>query len=155
MSKFRPNLKIFGVREEDPVWIYLVKHGDLLKIGKSTNPRKRINDAMTWLPDLEVIGIRPFWDVSFIERSLHTALCRNWYKGEWYKITDKDDYESFVGEFLEFYEEDRDMNSVDFIYWMNSSGMSEFKIEQYNQKLTLRKFQKQESDAQKKTDLSV
>jgi hypothetical protein len=42
-----------------------------------------------------------------------------------------------------------DRNSVDFIYWFNGEGMAEFLIEQASQKLSLPRFQKQESVNQK------
>ena len=145
-SNFRPNLDIFGVLRRDPGWVYLVKNGELLKIGKTTNPENRLNrDAKTWLPDLELVAIKPFWNIGFIERSLHVAWVRHWYEGEWYRIQDQHDYDFLVKGFREFDDHDRDMNSVDFIYWMNGSGMSEYCMELSRQRLTLPKFRQQES----------
>ncbi len=90
-SDFRPDLKIFGVSKIDPGWVYLVKNGELLKLGKTKNPKKRLEcDAKTWLPDMEIIAVKPFWGMSFVERRLHTALADYWYDGEWYKIEDAD-----------------------------------------------------------------
>jgi hypothetical protein len=33
------------------------------------------------------------------------------------------------------------MNSVDFIYWYNGSGMMEFQIERYARRVSLKRFQ--------------
>ncbi|MGY4352707.1 hypothetical protein ACVWXM_009200 [Bradyrhizobium sp. GM7.3] len=52
--------------------------------------------------------------------------------------------------FTAFRDDDPDRNSVDFIYWFNGDGMVEFLIEMDRQKLSLSKFQKQESSTQKK-----
>lgn len=149
-TKLRPNPEIFGVPRREPGWIYLVQHNELFKIGKTSDPNRRLQrDAKTWLPDLQIIGAKPFWNVSFVERSLHVGLARNWYAGEWYRFDDPPDVEFFVEGFLEFYDDDRDWKSVDFIYWMNSSGMAEFCHELVEQRLTLPAFQRQESDCRK------
>ena len=150
-TRFRPNLEIFGVERRDPGWVYVVQSGELFKIGKTSNPQKRLQrEAKTWLPDLRIIGIKPFWNISFIERSLHIGLARNWYAGEWYKFDDIDDWEFFSEGFSEFYDDDKDWNSVDFIYWMNSSGMAEFCNELAGQGMTLPAFQREESDCKKR-----
>jgi hypothetical protein len=61
-SAFRPDLRIFGVQKNDPGWIYLVGYADLFKIGKTRNPQKRLRDALTWNPDMQVVAIKPFWN---------------------------------------------------------------------------------------------
>lgn len=145
-SPFRPNLDIFGIPRLDPGWLYVVQSGDLIKIGKTTNPEQRLKrDAKTWLPDLEIIGIKPFWNISRLERMLHVALVENWHKGEWYKFYFPADYEFITEGFSGFYNDDRDMNSVDFIYWYNGSGMAEWAIENENRGLTLPKWRRSES----------
>ena len=155
-SEFRPDLNIFDVSRTDPGWIYLVTHGELLKVGKTKDPDRRLGrEAKTWLPDLKILGVKPFWNISFVERSLHVSLVRYWYDREWYKIDDKNDYELIVGDFLDFYDEDKDMNSVNFIYWMNVTGMADFCHELHNQRLTLPKFRKQESDVRKLRDSEI
>ena len=150
-NKFRYDLDVFGVKRINPGWIYCIKNGDLIKIGKTINPDRRLKrDAKTWLPDMEIIGAKPFWSYGDIERAILTALSRYWYKGEWYKITPQEDLDFFIEGFCEFYDDDRDSNSVDFIYWMNSSGFAEFTLERSRQEKTLPKFLKQESDVKKK-----
>jgi hypothetical protein len=42
----------------------------------------------------------------------------------------------------DFYEKDRDMNSVDFIYWYNGSGMVEFQMERDSRRVSLKRFQR-------------
>lgn len=149
-SKFRPNLKIFGVVPEDPGWIYVIKNRELYKIGKSSNPVRRIlRDAKTWLPDLDVIGIKPFWNVTEVERHLHEGLTNFWHDREWFKFGDDPFKKEFIESFQEFYDEDHDMNSVDFIYWYNGSGMAEFAMERHYQNVSLRKWlRKNRSDSE-------
>src|ERR1700690_3768476 len=137
-SKFRPNLDIFGVPRLDPGWLYIVRNREIFKIGKSTNPNRRLfKDARTWLPDMELIGVKPFWNIGELERQLHSGLANFWYSGEWHKFPDNT-YDWLFEDFRGFYDEDRDMNSVDFIYWINSSGMAELIMELNNREISLR-----------------
>jgi hypothetical protein len=142
-SKFRPNLDIFGVVRDDPGWLYLVRSGDLFKIGKTKNPKRRLRQAATWAPDIEVIALKPFWNISHIERLLHEGLADQWHKGEWFRFVDEGIEEFILDGFRGFYEKDRDANSVDFIYWYNGSGMMEFAMERDDRRVSLRKFQRQ------------
>jgi Meiotically up-regulated gene 113 len=147
-SQFKLNLDIFGVVRAEPGWIYLMRHGDLFKIGKTTRPSKRVREARTWLPHIEIITMKPFWNVSAIERTLHEGLANYWHEGEWFYLPDADIQEFLIEGFKEFYEKDRDTNSVDFIYWYNSSGMEELQIERDYRELSLKAFQRQLRDEQ-------
>ncbi len=148
--KFRPDLRVFGVATNDPGWIYVVRNGDLIKVGKSINPRQKINrQAKTWLPDLEVIGTKPFWNISDTERLIHEGLSQFWYNREWFSFGTDEFGDQFIEDFREFYDDDRDMNSVDFIYWLNGSGMSEFVIERRQQGLSLARWFRQESGSRR------
>jgi T5orf172 domain len=149
MERFRPDLRIFGVPRTDAGYIYIVEDRNKFKIGKSTNPSTRLKAARTWLPDIKLIGCKPFWNISKIERSLHTAFSRSWYTGEWIDFESDDDKHILLEGFCEFSDTDYDWNSVDFIYWFNSNGMSEFSIERSRQQISLPKFLKQESSMQK------
>jgi hypothetical protein len=140
-SEFRPDLDIFGVPRLDPGWLYILKNNCRFKIGKTTNPKRRLSAAKTWLPDVEIIGVKPFWNISELERHLLSGLAQFWVSGEWYEFPD-DTYDHLLEDFQGFYDEDRDMNSVDFIYWINSSGMSELITEHYRRKISLRKWQR-------------
>jgi hypothetical protein len=139
-NQYRYNLDIFGVPRRDPGWIYIFKNEGLLKVGKTTDPKRRIREARTWLPDMEVLGIKPFWNVGEIEQTLHEGCAPFWHAGEWFKIEDANDYELLVDGFHEFYDEDRDSNSVDFIYWWNSSGFAEFSMERDSHNMSLKKW---------------
>lgn len=138
-SSFKIDPTKFGVQRTHPGWIYVIQHQELIKVGKTKNPKKRFSGAMTWLPDMLVFGCKPFWNYAFVERSLHVGLSNYWYDREWFKIDDgfRDE---FLQEFDAFSDENRDTNSVNFIYWMNGSGMSELCHEQCSQKKTLPKF---------------
>lgn len=142
-STFRPDLRIFGVQKNDPGWIYLVGYADLFKIGKTRNPQKRLRDALTWNPDMEVMALKPFWNISRLERQLHEGLADCWHKGEWFRFGDNDARDFVVEGLQGFYEKDRDANSVDFIYWYNGSGMLDFPIERNSRKVSLRRFQRE------------
>jgi T5orf172 domain len=139
-NQYRYNLDIFGVARRDPGWIYIFKNEGLLKVGKTTDYKRRIREARTWLPDVEILGVKPFWNVSAIERTLHEGCASFWHAGEWFKIGDTNDYELLIEGFQEFYDEDRDSNSVDFIYWWNSSGFAEFSMERSGRNISLKKW---------------
>jgi len=145
-SEFRPNLNIFGVTKADPGWLYLMRSGELFKIGKTKNPKRRVRDALTWSPDIEVIAMKPFWNISMLERMIHEGLSDSWHKGEWFKFIDDDMRDFVVDGICGFYEQDRDMNSVDFIYWYNGSGMVEFQMERDSRRVSLRRFQRDLAD---------
>src|SRR3954452_25052208 len=92
-NQYRYDLDIFGVPRRDPGWIYIFKNDGLLKVGKTTDPQRRIREARTWLPNMEVLGIKPFWNVGKIEQTLHTGCAPFWHAGEWFKVDDANDYE--------------------------------------------------------------
>lgn len=141
--RFRPNLNIFGVPRKDPGWIYIIKNGEILKVGKTKNPKRRVfGEAKTWLPELEIIGVKPFWNIRHVERMLHEGFAQFWHAGEWFRFPKNDGYEFVAEDFREFYDDDRDWNSVDFIFWFNSSGFGEVASERYSQKRSLRQWQR-------------
>ena len=109
----------------------------------STEPR-------TWLPDIKVIGVKPFWNVTKLERKMHEGFSRCWYHGEWFQLIDEGYRDTLIDGFTAFSDTNRDMNSVDFIYWFNGEGMVEFSMERDGQELTLPQFLRQESEIKKK-----
>jgi len=133
-------VEAFGVFREDPGYLYILEQGRRFKIGKTKNPKRRIRDAKTWIPDIKVIGVKPFWGVSRLERLLHCGIAQFWIGGEWFEFPD-DTYDFLYEGFDEFHDGpdslDRDWNSVDFIYWFNGSGMGELVLEQNHRKLSL------------------
>lgn len=54
----------------DAGWLYILRNNDLLKIGKTKNPKRRLREACTWLPDGELVGVEPFWCIHEFERTL-------------------------------------------------------------------------------------
>ena len=145
-EEFIPDLKIFGVIPRDPGFIYVVQHNGRFKIGKTRNAKDRMKAAKTWLPDMQVIGIKPFWGVTEKERLLHVGFAQCWYHGEWFEPIDEGYRDTLIENFSAFSDSNRDMNSVNFIYWFNGDGLSEMVKEQNVQRLTIRRFQKQESE---------
>jgi len=71
-----------------------------------------------------------------------SGIANFWYAGEWHKFPD-DTWDWFFEDFRGFYDEDRDMNSVDFIYWINGSGMAELIMEQGSRRISLRRWQRE------------
>jgi hypothetical protein len=120
------------------------------KIGRSKSKSARIKAAKTWLPDMKVIGIKPFWNITKIEKNLHEGFSRCWYVGEWFELIDEGYHDVLLEGFAAFSDTDRDKNSRDFVYWFNGDGMAESVIERYSQGITLQKFLRQESDVKRK-----
>jgi len=58
---------------------------------------------------------------------LHAALAEHWHRGEWHKFDDPYWLTFFLNAFDEFKNEERerDLNSVNFIYWMNGTNYAE------------------------------
>lgn len=146
MQEGQPWIRYFGVSPEDPGYIYIIESNDRFKIGRTKSREQRFRAAKTWLPDMKLIGIKPFWNVRSVERCLHEGFARCWYGGEWFELLDEGYRETLLDAFAWFSDSDRDRNSVDFVYWFNSDGMSEFVIERSKQRITLPKFLRQESD---------
>jgi hypothetical protein len=130
----------------DPGYIYMVQSGNRFKIGKSKSKTCRLAAAKTWLPDLKVVGVKPFWEISWIERCLHEGFATCWYAGEWFEPFDDGYRDTLIEGFVAFSDDNRDMNSRDFVYWFNGEGMAEFVMERSRQCLSLRAFQRQESE---------
>lgn len=128
----------------DPGWLYILKQGDLLKVGKTTNPRHRIREARTWLPDGEIVGIKPFWHIHEFERTLLCGIANFWHKGEWHRFPDDSWSGCLTDGFRNFDDRDRSKNTVDFSYWISGSGMGEVIAEQNRRRISLSQFQREE-----------
>jgi T5orf172 domain len=145
-------MRVWNIHRVDPGYIYIFESNGRYKIGKTKRTKERLRVAKTWLPDMTLIGFKPFWGVSHHERQLHTGFANYWYSGEWFNFEGDNDARDLLLEgFVAFRDDSPDTNSVNFIYWYNGEGMVEFQIAMIEQKLTLRKFQKQESAGKKKT----
>jgi hypothetical protein len=144
-------MPVWNVHRVDPGYIYVFESNGRYKIGKTKRTKERLKAAKTWLPDMILIGFKPFWGMSHHERLLHTGFANYWYAGEWFNFEGDDDARDLLLEgFVAFSDDNPDSNSVNFIYWYNGGGMIEFQMAIHDQKLTLPKFQKQESTGQKK-----
>lgn len=143
-------MPVWEVRRVDPGYIYIFETNDRYKIGKTKRTKERLKAAKTWLPDMTLIGFKPFWGVSHHERLLHTGFSAYWYSGEWFSFEgDNEARDVLLDGFRAFSDDSPDRNSVDFIYWYNSEGMVEFQIAMAEQNQTLPSFQKQVSATQK------
>ncbi|HEX4411923.1 MAG TPA: GIY-YIG nuclease family protein [Xanthobacteraceae bacterium] len=140
----------FGVPRVDPGWIYAVRTGNLVKVGKTTDPQRRLlREANTWCPHaLEQILAKPFWNIRKLEYSLHAALAEHWHRGEWHKFEEAYWLKFFMDAFDEFSNEEskRDLNSVNFIYWMNGTNYVEAIEAQCEHRMTLRKWREHRGD---------
>lgn len=146
-------MPVWNLHRVDPGFIYIVENHGKYKIGKSKRARIRLSAAKTWLPDMKLVGHKPFWGMSHHERCFHTGFARYWYSGEWFDFNGDDNVKDILLQgFTAFSDEDPDRNSVDFIYWFNGDGMAEFVREQVTQKLSLPRFQRQESFNQRRSD---
>jgi hypothetical protein len=111
-----------------------------VKIGKTKDPLRRLlREAQTWSPDpLELIGVKPFWNITRIEYSLHSGLAEFWHRGEWHRFDDPYWFDFFVSRFRALSDKNRDANSVDVIYWMNGDNYAEAIRMQREHKMSLR-----------------
>lgn len=141
-NDFKPSdsLSRFGVRPGDPGYVYILRSGPKLKIGCSKDREKRIRQAKTWLPDCEIVAVKPFWGHRDVEKYIHIGLSQFWYKQEWYEFEGDEFEEWFISEFQLFSDTDINSNSIDFIYFMNSTGMSEMTLEMSRENISKSKF---------------
>jgi hypothetical protein len=140
----------FGIPRNDGGWVYAVRTGGFVKVGKTTDPRRRLlREAQTWCPSgLDEIIAKPFWNITKLEYSLHTCLAEHWHRGEWHKFTDSYWLDFFLDGLRQFRdpEEGRDANSIDFGYWMSGSGYAEVIGMQCEHKMSLPEWRRHRGD---------
>lgn len=141
-------IKRFGVEAQDPGFVYVVKAGSRYKIGRTVAPKDRMRAARTWLPELQIVGIKPFWGYKNTERLMHVGFARAWKTAEWFELPDEGYRMALVDGFAAFDDHDINRNSVDFIYWFNGDGMAEFVMERSKQGTSIPQFLKSERDYQ-------
>lgn len=131
--------RMWGIPLLDPGWVYAIRTGTLVKVGMTTDPRRRLlREAKTWCPHgIDEVLVKPFWNVRRAEYSLHCALAEFWHRGEWHKFDELYWLRFFMDGFDEFKDDDCDRNSVEFTYWMNGTNLAEALILQSQQKMTL------------------
>jgi hypothetical protein len=140
---------VWRIPRRNPGYIYIIEAGGRLKIGKSKHRESRIRDARTWLPDMALVGVKPFWNVNYLEKELHEGLAQWWYEGEWFHPGNDPYLENFLFNFRAFSNDEtqRDMNSVNFSYWMHD--MAEVAMERSYRGQALRAFQRDISEVKK------
>lgn len=146
MSEQRDWIEQYGLKPTDPGFIYIIQSGKRYKIGRSKSKSSRMAAAKTWLPEMRIVGVKPFWNVSAIERFLHLGFARCWHSGEWYQPADRAYRTILLDGFVAFSDHDMSRNSVDFIYWFNGEGMTEFVTEHERQGLSIRAFLANETE---------
>ncbi|MFC2254752.1 hypothetical protein ACETRX_34420 [Labrys portucalensis] len=72
-------MPVWLIRRVDSGYIYIVEHHGQYKIGKTTRTKQRMLAAQIRLPNMHLIGFKPFWGMSHHERRLHTGFVRSWY----------------------------------------------------------------------------
>lgn len=76
-------------------YIYVLKVGDMYKIGKSVSPRGRIGTLKTACPfEIEVFAVYKTIDLHRTEKMLHDVFSEKRIRGEWFKL-DKEDLSFF------------------------------------------------------------
>lgn len=72
-------------------YIYILKSGDLYKIGQSAKPRKRLRQLRTGssLP-IEVVYTMRTPHYKFVEKILHNRLADKRVRGEWFALSETD-----------------------------------------------------------------
>ena len=142
-------IPLWGIPRVDAGYIYIIEVDGRLKIGKSKHKATRIRAAKTWLPNMKLVGVKPFWLISEFEKSLHIGLAQWWYEGEWFHPGEDPYLEDFIHNFRAFSDDDtqRDWNSINFVHWRND--FSESAMEWATRQQSLRAFQRDVSESKK------
>jgi hypothetical protein len=145
-----PGEPVWQIPRLNPGYLYVIRAGERLKIGKSKDRASRIHAAKTWLPDMTLIGVKPFWIVDRFEKDLHEGLAQWWYEGEWFHPGDDPYLDDFLLNFCAFSDDEtqRDMNSINFLYWIHD--IAEVAMERASRGARLRAFQRDVSEVRKK-----
>ena len=101
-------IPVWNIPRLDAGFIYVIKDSNRLKIGKSVTPRTRIQEAKTWLPEMVLVGVKPFWNINTIEKNLHESLAQWWFDKEWFKFNDDTYQEQFIDNFVAFSDQELD-----------------------------------------------
>lgn len=129
----------------DPGYIYLMRDRGRYKVGRTKSPKHRLRVAKTWIPDIEVIGLKPFWFHKELEAYVHVGLATFAYKGEWFDFEGDEFEETFINEFKFFADHNPISNTRSFTYFVNGTGMNELTLEWSCQGNSKRRFLKETS----------
>ena len=75
------------IREPIPGYVYLVKSGDFIKVGRTTNIKGRMRALKTANPHVELVGKKWVKDSEYVERAMHEKLSIHHFSGEWFKLS--------------------------------------------------------------------
>ncbi len=98
-------IPVWQIPRMDPGYIYIIEAGTRFKIGKARRRESRLRAAKTWLPDMNIIGVKPFWNIDQCEKDLHEGLAQWWYSGEWFDHGDDPYREDFIDNFIALYDD--------------------------------------------------
>ena len=71
--------------------VYVIKSGDLMKIGQTTKLFERIQNYKLFNPHAELVGLLICDDPYLLEQTLHAFFDKVNYNGEWFNYTNKID----------------------------------------------------------------
>jgi hypothetical protein len=130
---------------EDPGFVYLLKDRGRFKLGRTTSPQYRLRVARTWIPDIEIVAMKPFWFHRAVEWNTQIGLAVFHHKGEWFDFAGDEFEETFIDEFAYFSDDNPIRNSLSFPYFMNGIGMNEFTLEWSRRGVSKRRFLQENS----------
>jgi len=69
-------------------YVYMIRSGECVKIGKSDDPRKRLDQMQTGNPqELKLIGFWESEDACKDEQRLHEIFAEGKERGEWFRVS--------------------------------------------------------------------
>jgi hypothetical protein len=69
-------------------YIYIIQTGDFIKIGKSIDPNRRLNEISPNSPyDCEILEVYPSYFMSRAEKALHRKFAKFREKNEWFQLS--------------------------------------------------------------------
>lgn len=90
MTKMNPQRLAYPLPkylEYRPGWVYAVKVGDFVKIGRTKSPKNRLEKYKMYPPfNTEVIFLKAAPDQRFFERALQLYFSEFAFRGEWYDL---------------------------------------------------------------------
>lgn len=97
VSKVKFNIKTHNYIYDKPGYVYAIKIGDYLKIGKTFNIQKRLEHYGSFPPfEYEILMVDYVCDNSFYERHFQSIFKEFQVKGEWFYIGDVTRYHEYV-----------------------------------------------------------
>jgi len=89
----KDNARKVNSKKKPNGYLYILqnKQFDLIKIGVSANPKRRIRDIKANLPfDTDCVFLNYYKDVYYLEELIHQRFKNNQIKGEWFQVYNED-----------------------------------------------------------------